>query len=158
MIVESTFSQISFVMTWNLEIVLANDYRMDNNRQPYNIVLVYLWPMIQSYQIAQCPAQSLIDLFREHQRFVTYCMLWLLSISRGDCQRPCFDQLKAQILERQQNSKRSKMCAFSWSKHGRLQSPLGLYELYFVWKIPFPHTLPIRDLSCHCVYITLLLL
>ena len=50
--------------------------------------------------------------------------------ARGDSKRPCFDQLythifNLHILERQQNSKCSKMCAFSWSKHGRSQSPLG---------------------------------
>ena len=33
--------------------------------------------------------------------------------TRGDCQRPCFDKLNAHILKRQQNSKRSKVSAFS---------------------------------------------
>ena len=33
--------------------------------------------------------------------------------TRGDCERPCFDQLHAHILEGQQNSKQSKMCLFS---------------------------------------------
>ena len=50
--------------------------------------------------------------------------IWYI-LPRGDCKRPCFDQLNAHILERHQNSKRSKMCAFSWSKHGRSQSNLG---------------------------------
>ena len=39
------------------------------------------------------------------------------------------NQLHAHILERQQNSKHSKMCAFSWSKHGRSQSPFGLIKI-----------------------------
>ena len=45
--------------------------------------------------------------------------------ARGDCERPCFDQLNAHILERLLFYLRSKMSACSWSKHGRLQSPLG---------------------------------
>ena len=45
---------------------------------------------------------------------------------RGDCERPCFDQLSAHILERLLFCWRSKMCACSWSKHGRLQSPLDI--------------------------------
>ena len=40
-------------------------------------------------------------------------------------------QLHAHFLEQQQNSKRSKMCVFSWSIHGRSQSPLGLINLLF---------------------------
>ena len=44
---------------------------------------------------------------------------------RCDCKRPFFHQLHAHILERQQNSEHSKMCAFSWSKHGRSQLPLA---------------------------------
>ena len=49
---------------------------------------------------------------------------WIQSSSyaMGDCKQLCFDQLNAHILERQQNSKRYKMWAFSWSKHGLLQT------------------------------------
>ena len=43
---------------------------------------------------------------------------------RGDCERPCFDQLNAHIFERLLFCWRSKICACSWWKHGRLQSPL----------------------------------
>jgi len=56
----------------------------------------------------------------------------MLHQSRGDCKRPCFDQLHAHILERQQDSKRYKMCAFSWSKHGRSQSPLDISTILSV--------------------------
>ena len=54
------------------------------------------------------------------------------NMPRGDCQRPCFDQLNPHILEYQQNSKRFKMCAFSWSKNCRLQSPLGKDIIWFL--------------------------
>ena len=45
--------------------------------------------------------------------FLTFFQFQLkvLILSKGDCKRPCFDQLHAHTLERQQNSKRSKMCA-----------------------------------------------
>ena len=50
-----------------------------------------------------------------------HCLLLIMMSARGDCERPCFDH--AHILECQQNSKHSKMCAFSGSKHGSSQSP-----------------------------------
>ena len=49
-----------------------------------------------------------------------------LIITRTDCKRPCFDQLKRQILESLLFWWCSKMCRFSWTKHGRLQSALEL--------------------------------
>ena len=58
------------------------------------------------------------------------CILTIYIKARGDCKRPCFDQLHAHILDRQQNGKHSKMCVFSWSKHGRLQFPLASKIVY----------------------------
>ena len=59
---------------------------------------------------------------------VNNCWIWTLYLieSRGDCKRPCCDQLNAYILERLLFCWRYKMCVFSWSQHGRLQSFLGL--------------------------------
>ena len=51
--------------------------------------------------------------------------------SRGDCEPPCFDQLNAHILERLLFCWHSKMCACSWSKHGRSQSLLAYSNTIF---------------------------
>ena len=49
--------------------------------------------------------------------YCTIFMHWIcISLSRCDCER-------------------SKMCAFSWSKYGRSQSPLGLYQFGYISKI-----------------------
>ena len=53
------------------------------------------------------------------------------------CKRPCFDQLHTHILERLQNSKRSKMCAFSWSNmaaHRSIRSLLGKWFGFFIYR------------------------
>ena len=66
--------------------------------------------------------------------------------TRGDFERPCFDQLHAHILERLLFCWRSKMSACSWSKHGRLQSPLVKRE-----KILIP--LCFRYVMCNLILI-----
>ena len=55
-------------------------------------------------------------------------------LPRDGCKRPCFDQLNAHIVECLLFCWRPKMCVFSGSKHGRLQSPLGFcYQVPKLW-------------------------
>ena len=59
-------------------------------------------------------------------------------LPRDGCKRPCFDQLNAHIVECLLFCWRPKMCVFSGSKHGRLQSPLGF--CYHLSKLLLPST------------------
>ena len=90
--------------------------------------------IFKKIEISVSTTRKIISVWKWHFPIIQFQILnfsilhsyhWLPLNARGDCKQPCFDQLHAHILERQQNSKRSKMCAFSWSKHGCLQSPLA---------------------------------
>ena len=76
----------------------------------------------------------LFKIFSDHIKKCSSLVLQIFG-TRGDCKRPCFDQLHAHILERKQNSMRFKMCAFSWSKHGHSQSPLASKYLKSIGKV-----------------------
>ena len=77
-----------------------------------------------------CPWRSCV-IFKSFLRPITTRDIFL---SRGDCKRPSFDQLHAHILEHQQKASvlRYVHLDFSWSKHGRSQSPLASCEIHMM--------------------------
>ena len=67
---------------------------------------------------------------------VLFLFYWMnMNYPRADCKRPCFDQLQELILDLLLFWWRSKMYCFSWSKHGRLQSAIGIIKIFSIQKI-----------------------
>ena len=79
----------------------------------WELIIISLHQLHRSVSNYLINSLSLIVIIRQIFGRVKVFERELLLSARGDCKWPCFDQLHAHILESQQNSKRSKMCAFS---------------------------------------------